>query len=156
MDRLNKVYLSERRKPLGEGTPPFAPFPAHVNVETFSFGLPGEKGERAGELVSPPKSWAQVEKESAAGMDLYLRSHRRFGPGVQELRHYASTPPDGFDANRVYGMPTPMDLRGTAVAKSLRWVQDQRKAAALPISSKRVEDLKERTQFQLGLPLDPY
>ncbi len=135
--------------------PPCAPFPAHV-LPDFSFGLVLDKGERAGTLVSPPKSWPQVDAEAAVGRELYLASHKSYSPGEQVSRNYYNVSPDGFDANRVYGMPTPMDIRGTAAARSLRWVHEDRKRLATPLGSKRVEEFKERTQPQLGLNLDPY
>ena len=63
----------------------------------------------AGGLINPNKTFADVEKESALGHELYVKSHADFNVGEKLLRSY--TEPN-FQNTAKFGIPTPHDNTG--------------------------------------------
>ena len=63
----------------------------------------------AGGLINPNKTFADVDKESALGHELYVKSHADFNVGEKLLRSY--TEPN-FQNTAKFGIPTPHDNTG--------------------------------------------
>ena len=107
----------------------------------------------AGGLINPNKTYAEVEQESAVGMDLYRQTHSNFDVGEKLHRGYTS--PSFYPDNK-FGKPTPHNNEGIKAKKSLKWLFETEQNKATKIVSKRVDDFRERSQPQLGLVHDPY
>jgi hypothetical protein len=106
----------------------------------------------AGELVNPPKDPLQIEAESIAEHPLYRYTHTDYFPGEQQHRSY---PYPSFNAGNKFGMPTPHDNSGRNMWRNIHWHYTDRCEKTTPITSKRLEDYRERYQPQLGKVLDP-
>ena len=65
----------------------------------------------AGGLINPNKTYAEVEKESALGHELYVKSHDDFNVGEKLIRSYTSP---NFQSTNKFGIPTPHDNTGKA------------------------------------------
>ena len=66
----------------------------------------------AGGLINPNKTYADVDKESGLGHELYVRSHADFNVGEKLKRSYTSP---NFQSAAKFGIPTPHDNTGNAV-----------------------------------------
>ena len=157
LEHQESIYRSHKTGPLGRQPAPVAPFPPHIDVRTHSFGMTQEKGERAGPIVNPRRTWPEIENEDVNEHPLYRKSHLDYWPGEQVNYNYRTNEEGGgYNPDKKYGKPTPMDQRGTAVKSALHWSQLARAELFTPIASKRIDDFKERTEQQLGQTLDPY
>ncbi|XP_053819874.1 EF-hand domain-containing family member B isoform X4 [Vidua chalybeata] len=105
----------------------------------------------AGELVNPPKTFEEVDKEAREGHDLYVLSHEDYYTGESVNRKYNSH----FDKSSVYGMETPHYEDGRNTAKTLNWVLDLDSKRAPHLVSKQSDDFKEKYQPLVGKALDP-
>lgn len=106
----------------------------------------------AGELVSPPKMYEQVQAEAAEAHDMYVYTHKDFDPGQQVTRQYGT---DHYSKNTQFGKPTPHDNAGAMTYKSLKWVHELESQKAAKVINKRLDDWREKFQDQLGMPRDP-
>lgn len=102
--------------------------------------------------MSPPKTYTQVENESAVAHDLYVFSHRAYDPGQQKTRKYPSA---HYVKNTQFGRPTPHDNAGAMTYQSLKWLHELESEKAAKTVNKRLDDWRERNQDQLGQPRDP-
>lgn len=106
----------------------------------------------AGGLINPNKTYAEVEAESAVGMELYRETHKNFDVG--EKLHRGYTQPSFFQ-DKKFGIPTPHNNEGIKVKKTLKWMHETEQEKATKIVSKRVDDFRERSQPILGQVHDP-
>ena len=106
----------------------------------------------AGELVSPPKPYDQVQSEANAAHDMYVYSHKDYHPAEQVHRKY---PSDHYSIHTQFGRPTPHDNAGSMTYKSLKWVHELQSEKASKIVNKRLDDWREKFQDQLGQTRDP-
>lgn len=152
LDRKEAHYASHIVAPLGKSHNQAVGLPKGLNPLEFTFGIPTELDTGAGGLINPNKTFADVEKESALGHELYVRSHDDFNPGEKLRRSY--TVPN-FQTTNKFGIPTPHDNTGLHLKKTLKWMTEAQQEKATPITSKRVDEFRERTQEQLGQVHDP-
>ena len=106
----------------------------------------------AGGLINPNKTYADVEAENSVAHDKYVLSHKDYYVGERVDRGY--TVPEYCSASR-FGKPTPHDISGKMVRKTLKWGHEVDKERATKIVSKRVDDFREKSQPQLGKVHDP-
>lgn len=151
-DRKEDIYASHVRAPLGVSHDQRKGLPRGLNRDQFTFGIPTELDIGAGGLINPNKTYAEVEQESAVGMDLYRQTHSNFDVGEKLHRGYTS--PSFYPDNK-FGKPTPHNNEGIKAKKSLKWLFETEQNKATKIVSKRVDDFRERSQPQLGLVHDP-
>lgn len=152
LDRKEKIYASHVRAPLGVSHDQSHGLPKGLNRDQFTFGIPTELDIGAGGLINPNKTYAEVEQESAVGMDLYRQTHSNFDVGEQLHRGYTSP---SFHPDSKFGIPTPHNNAGIKVKKTLKWLHETQQEKATKIVSKRVDDFRERSQPQLGQVHDP-
>jgi len=150
--RENSVYASQQRAPLGRSHDQRAGLPEGTNPYDKRFGLPTHKDVQAGELVNPPKLAKQVAEEAAEGEELYKISHSAFHVGESYNRKYDWS---RVPATSMFGIETPHDNRGLNVKKTLKWIGETQSEKAAQITSKRVDDFRERTMPQVGQVHDP-
>ncbi|XP_060065621.1 EF-hand domain-containing family member B-like [Ylistrum balloti] len=152
LDRKELIYASHLKAPLGTSHNQIPCLPKGLNKDEFTFGIPTELDIGAGGLINPNKTYAEVEKESAVGHELYRDTHSDYDVGEQHHRNYTST---GFNEKSKFGIPTPHSNDGRKVRQTLRWMSQAQQEKATKIVSKRVDDFRERTQPQLGTVHDP-
>ncbi|NWV08589.1 EFHB protein, partial [Ptilonorhynchus violaceus] len=150
-DMKEAIYSSNREAPLGRSHDQSSKLPKGLDIINTTFGIKVIKDLSAGEVVNPPKTAEEVDKEAREGHDLYVLSHEDYYVGEAINRKYNSH----FNKSFVYGMETPHFEDGRNTAKTLNWVLDLDSKRAPNVVSKRSDDFKEKFQPQLGKALDP-
>ncbi|OPJ82009.1 EF-hand domain-containing family member B [Patagioenas fasciata monilis] len=151
-DKKEAIYLSNREAPLGRSHDQSSMLPKGLDIINTTFGTKVIKDASAGELVNPPKTFEEVDKEAREGHDLYIVSHDDYYAGEAINRKYDSP---NFSKSFLYGIETPHFDDGRNVSKCLNWLCDLQSKRAAQIISKRSDDFKEKFQPQLGKVLDP-
>ncbi|NXB71890.1 EFHB protein, partial [Donacobius atricapilla] len=149
-DRKEAIYSSNREAPLGRSHDQSSKLPEGLDIINTTFGIKVFKDLTAGEIVNPPKTFEEVDKEAREGHDLYVRSHEDYYVGESVNRKYNSH----FDKSFVYGMETPHYEDGRNTAKTLNWVVDLDSKRAPHLVSKRSDDFKEKYQPVVGKVFD--
>ncbi|KAJ8290658.1 hypothetical protein GJAV_G00015970 [Gymnothorax javanicus] len=121
-------YFTCKKAPLGRSRDQSPHLPNGLDTLTTTFGLKNLKGLTAGELVNPPKTASQGEKESEP------IKRNKWSQPVKGCR---------------FGVPTTHANDGNAVAKSLCWINTR------VLVSKNSNDFREKFQPQIGKVLDP-
>ncbi|XP_039925437.1 EF-hand domain-containing family member B [Hirundo rustica] len=150
-DMKEAIYSSNREAPLGRSHDQSSKLPEGLDIINTTFGIKVFKDITAGEVVNPPKTFEEVEKEAREGHDLYVLSHEDYYVGEPVNRKYNSH----FDKSFVYGMETPHYEDGRNTAKTLNWVLDLDSKRAPHLVSKRSDDFKEKYQPLVGKVFDP-
>ncbi|XP_047926190.2 EF-hand domain-containing family member B isoform X1 [Anser cygnoides] len=151
-DRKEAIYFSNREAPLGKSHDQSPMLPKGLDITNTTFGVKIIQDAPAGELINPPKTFEEVDKETRKGHDLYIVSHNDYYAGEAINRKYDSP---NFSKSFVYGIETPHFKDGRNVSKSLNWLCDLQWKKAAKIVSKRSDDFKEKFQPQVGKVLDP-
>ncbi|XP_071285427.1 EF-hand domain-containing family member B isoform X3 [Agelaius tricolor] len=150
-DMKEAIYFSNREAPLGKSHDQSLKLPEGLDIIKTTFGIKFFKDLTAGELVNPPKTFEEVDKEAREGHDLYVLSHEDYYAGESVNRKYNSH----FDKSFVYGMETPHYEDGRNTAKTFNWVLDLDSKRAPHLVSKRSDDFKEKYQPLIGKVFDP-
>ncbi|NXY89752.1 EFHB protein, partial [Alcedo cyanopectus] len=119
------IYFSNRHAPLGRSHDQSSMLPHGLDVINSVFGKKVIKDVSAGELVNPPKTLEEVDKEAREGHDLYVVSHNDYYVEERINRRYDSP---NFSKSSVFGRKTPHFRDGRGVAKSLNWLCDLQSA----------------------------
>ncbi|KFP98309.1 EF-hand domain-containing family member B, partial [Leptosomus discolor] len=151
-DKKEAIYCSNRQAPLGRSHDQSSMLPKGLDIINTTFGMKVIQDISAGELINPPKTFEEVDKEAREGHDLYIVSHNDYYVGEAINRKYDSP---NFSKSSVYGIETPHFKDGRSVSKSLNWLYDPQAKRAAKIISKRSDDFKQKFQPQLGGVLDP-
>lgn len=109
--------MRDAKKPVLKSTALAEEHKTKLITSDLAFGEPSEHGGSAAECVNPDVSRAEIEALHQSQAELYRKSHGSYLPGEQVERGYNG----GFDKTAVCGVPTPQDMRGGGVAKTLRW-----------------------------------
>ncbi|XP_018765316.2 EF-hand domain-containing family member B [Serinus canaria] len=150
-DMKEAIYSSNREAPLGKSHDQSLKLPEGLDIINTTFGMKVFKDLTAGEVVNPPKTFEEVDKEAREGHDLYVLSHEDYYVGESVNRKYNSH----FDKSFVYGMETPHYEDGRNTAKTFNWVLDLDSKRAPYLVSKRSDDFKEKYQPLIGKVFDP-
>ncbi|NXY03363.1 EFHB protein, partial [Pteruthius melanotis] len=150
-DMKEAIYSSNRVAPLGRSHDQSSKLPEGLDIINTTFGIKVLKDLSAGEVVNPPKTFEEVDKEAREGHDLYVLSHEDYYVGERINRKYNSH----FDKSFVYGIVTPHYEDGRNTAKTLNWVLDLDSKRAPHLVSKQSDDFKEKYQPLVGKALDP-
>ncbi|NXD21995.1 EFHB protein, partial [Spelaeornis formosus] len=156
-DMKEAIYSSNREAPLGKSHDQSSRLPKDLDIINTTFGIKVFKDLTAGELVNPPKSFEEVDKEAREGHDLYVLSHEdyyvvpAFFAGEPVNRKYNSH----FNKSFVYGMETPHYDDGRSTANTLNWVLDLDSKRAPHLVSIRSDDFKKKYQPLVGKVFDP-
>ncbi|NXY70130.1 EFHB protein, partial [Glareola pratincola] len=151
-NKKEAIYFSNRQAPLGRSHDQSSMLPEGLDIINTTFGTKVIHDASAGELINPPKTFEEVDKDSRKGHDLYIVSHNDYYVGEAIDRKYDSP---NFSKSFVYGIETPHFKDGRSVSQSLNWLSDLESKRAAKIVSKRSDDFKEKFQPQLGKVLDP-
>ncbi|XP_038151317.1 EF-hand domain-containing family member B [Cyprinodon tularosa] len=136
------IYASNRKAPLGRT--PVTDLPAWYSEKT-TFGLKTVKGQDARQLINPPKTTEELEKEALEGHEAYIQSHNSYFPGEQIDRKYES---NNFNKKSCFGIPTPHFSDGRNLCKALRGLDSCR--INFPNPSWKRAGTKEKLALQLG------
>ncbi|NXG40568.1 EFHB protein, partial [Psilopogon haemacephalus] len=121
-DKKEAIYFSNRQGPLGRSHDQSSMLPKGLDVINTTFGIKVIQDISAGELINPPKTFEEVDKEAREGHDLYIVSHNDYYPvfstGEAINRKYDSP---SFSKSFAYGIKTPHFKDGRGVSKSLKW-----------------------------------
>ncbi|XP_025933931.1 EF-hand domain-containing family member B [Apteryx rowi] len=149
-DKKEAIYFSNRQAALGRSHDQTPMLPTGFDITNTTFGRTVIQDVSGGELINPPKTFEEVDREAREGHDLYIMSHNDYYVGEAINRKHDSP---NFDRSCVFGKETPRFEDGRNVSRSLNWLLDLKKKAA-KIVSKRSDDFKEKFQPQLGKVLD--
>ncbi|XP_030640934.1 EF-hand domain-containing family member B [Chanos chanos] len=146
------VYASNQRAPLGKSQKQGPGLPNWVDADKTTFGVKSLEPLKASEIVNPPKTAEQVEKEALEAHQQYIRSHNAYFAGERVDRKYDWT---SYGKDSRFGVPTPHYNDGRNVSKSLHWRSDTQLGNSAKCVSRRCDDFRERTQPQIGKVHDP-
>ncbi|CAH8552095.1 unnamed protein product [Schistosoma turkestanicum] len=128
------IYESIRKRPLG-CSPIQQHIPAHLDKYKTTFGIKTEKGDKAGDLINPPRKRMDIINEELQNHEHYLISHKHLFPGEQAHRNYKN-----FDDKKVFGMQTNLNRQGILVRQAMNWILNDNDDV-----SGKVKDLKHDT-----------
>ncbi|XP_062423603.1 EF-hand domain-containing family member B [Rhea pennata] len=151
-DQKEAIYFSNRQAALGRSHDQTPMLPTGLDITNTTFGRTVIRDVSGGELINPPKTFEEVDKEAREGHDLYIISHNDYYVGEAINRKYDSP---NFNRSCVFGEETPHFEDGRNVSRSLIWLIDLQSKKAAKIVSKQSDDFKEKFQPQLGKVLDP-
>ncbi|KFV82065.1 EF-hand domain-containing family member B, partial [Struthio camelus australis] len=151
-DKKEAIYFSNREAALGRSHDQTSMLPTGFDITNTTFGGTVIRDVSGGELINPPKTFEEVDKEAREGHDLYVVSHGDYYVGEAINRKYDSP---NFNRSCVFGKETPHFEDGRSVSRCLNWLLDVQLKKAAKIVSKRSDDFKEKFQPQLGKVLDP-
>ncbi|XP_040449508.1 EF-hand domain-containing family member B [Falco naumanni] len=151
-DKKEAIYFSNREASLGRSHDQSCMLPKGLDIINTTFGTKVIQEVSAGELINPPKTFEEVDKEAREGHDLYIVSHNDYYVGEAINRKYDSP---NFSKSFVYGIETPHFKDGRSVSKSLKWLNDLQSKTEAKIVSKQSDGFKGKFQPQLGKGLDP-
>lgn len=151
-EKVESIYGSKAKAPLGRSHDQSKGLPSGLHPEQTRFGRATIRDDSAGDIVSPQKSVQQVTRESQEGKELYKKSHNDYEVGEMMDRDYDWSK---FTKGSLYGVPTPHDNSGSGVKSALHWLHLARSEKAAQLVSKRVDEFRERNQPQLGKVHDP-
>lgn len=112
------VYSSHQKAPLGRSHDQHSGLPVWFDDHTI-FGVKTSRGMDVRELLNPPKTSAEVEKEAQDAHQLYVHSHNSYFVGERINRKYDRP---HFSRDSVFGLPTPHFDDGRNLAKTLHWI----------------------------------
>ncbi|XP_032938244.1 EF-hand domain-containing family member B [Catharus ustulatus] len=150
-DMKEAIYSSNREAPLGRSHDQSSKLPEGLDIINTTFGIKVFKDLTAGEVVNPPKTFEEVDKEAREGHELYVLSHEDYDVGEPVNRKYNSH----FNKSFIYGMETPHYEDGRNTAETLNWILDLDSKRAPHLVSKRSDDFKEKYQHLVGKVHDP-
>ncbi|CAG6013818.1 unnamed protein product [Menidia menidia] len=138
------VYASRKKAPLGRSRDQ-RELPTWVNDRT-TFGVKTLRELDACEIINPPKTSEELERETREGHDAYIRSHNAYFVGEQIDRKY-----DGgkYSKDSRFGIPTPHFTDGRNLGKTLQWIGEPKKFSN-PNSVWRRSGNKEKLAQQIG------
>ncbi|XP_054846788.1 EF-hand domain-containing family member B [Eublepharis macularius] len=150
--KKESIYLSNREAPLGKCHDLTSRLPKGLDVTNTTFGITTMREGPGGEVINPPKTFEEINKEALEGHELYVASHNDYFVGEPMNRKYD---PSTFHRFNLYGKETPHFNDGRNVARTLRWLHETQMKKSAKIVSKISDDFKEKFQPQLGKVLDP-
>ncbi|XP_025020964.1 EF-hand domain-containing family member B [Python bivittatus] len=150
--KKESVYLSSREAPLGKSHDQSLRLPKGLDVNHTRFGVSIKRDTSAEEVINPPKTFDEVQKEAQEGHELYVLTHNDYYVGETVNRKYN---PSTFNRFNLYGKETPHFNDGRNIGRTLRWLHDLQMKKSAQIVSKISDDFKEKFQPQVGKVHDP-
>ncbi|CAF1548768.1 unnamed protein product [Rotaria magnacalcarata] len=152
---LNELVYERNRHRMQQDTL----LPPAIDRYKTTFGLVSKASDRAGDVVNPKKSQAQIEYEFEQPRSMYLFSHKEFEPGEQLERHYQN---GELIRKQTHGVPTPVYSDGRHARESLIWVRPNHSTTLVQKDvhehdESRSDNSAIRTRrflAQTGLPID--
>ncbi|XP_041843357.1 EF-hand domain-containing family member B [Melanotaenia boesemani] len=117
------VYTSRKKAPLGRSCDQHTGLPSWYNEKT-TFGVKTIKGLSVHEIINPPKTREEVEKEAQEGHKAYIRSHNAYFVGEKIDRKYDWS---HYSKDNSFGIQTPHFTDGRSVGKNLQWLGETQK-----------------------------
>ncbi|KAF7643712.1 hypothetical protein LDENG_00234920 [Lucifuga dentata] len=112
------VYASTQKAPLGRSHHQRDGLPTWYNDQTI-FGVKSGRGLGVCELINPPKTAEELEKEAQEGHKNYIRSHNAYFVGERIDRKYDWC---CYSKGSRFGISTPHFHDGRKAAKSVCWL----------------------------------
>ncbi|XP_041650213.1 EF-hand domain-containing family member B [Cheilinus undulatus] len=139
-------YTSNKKAPLGQSHAQQDGLPSWYNNNT-TFGVKVVKGSDVREIIHPPKTTEEVEKEAQEGHESYIRSHKAYFVGERIDRKYDWS---HYSKDSRFGILTPHFNDGRDTCKTLRWLGESQKFYNPRTGWKRSGN-REKIMAQLGL-----
>ncbi|XP_051722172.1 EF-hand domain-containing family member B isoform X2 [Ctenopharyngodon idella] len=149
--QLQEVTINQKA-PLGRSQVQGPGLPNWIDPEKTAFGVTTLQFSNGGEVINPPKTTHQVEKEADEGHQLYIHSHGSYFVGERVDRKYNWS---RYGRESRFGVPTPHHNDGRNISRSLHWPSDTLMHNSAKLVSKRCDDFREKTQPQTGKVHDP-
>ncbi|XP_062841858.1 EF-hand domain-containing family member B [Trichomycterus rosablanca] len=141
-----------KKAPLGRSQVNSLGLPHGLDLEETTFGIKTIYTLSAGELINPPKTAEQVEKEVKEEHEHYICSHNSYFVGERINRRYD---PGTYREDSMFGMLTPHNNDGLNARRALQWPCDTQRNHSAKLVSKLCDDFRERTQPHVGRVHDP-
>ncbi|NXX83725.1 EFHB protein, partial [Urocolius indicus] len=151
-DKKEAIYFSNRQASLGRSHDQSSMLPKGLDIINTTFGKKVIKDVSAGELINPPKTFEEVDKEAREGHDLYIVSHSDYYEGEAIDRKYEAP---NFSKSFVYGIKTPHSKDGRGVSKCLNWLCDLQSKSTAKVVSEQTDDFEEEFRPHVRKVLDP-
>ncbi|XP_061530750.1 EF-hand domain-containing family member B [Phycodurus eques] len=136
------VYASQQRAPLGS-TPNRCGLPAWYNEQT-TFGIKTHRNVDAVNVIYPPKTAEELDKEEQESHQAYVRSHNRYFVGEQIDRKY------NYNKDSCFGIKTPYYKDGRSVGRSLHWLGESTRLHNPNPEWQRSPGSREKLEGQIG------
>ncbi|XP_077431631.1 EF-hand domain-containing family member B isoform X2 [Vanacampus margaritifer] len=136
------VYTSQHKAPLGRG-PDRAGLPTWYNEGT-RFGIKTHPDDNAGNVIYPPKTLGDLEKEEKEAHKVYVRSHNGYFVGEQIDRKY------NYNKDSCFGIKTHCQKGGHYVDRNLRWFGESTRLYHANPTWKRSPDSRQKLEQQIG------
>ncbi|XP_067253921.1 EF-hand domain-containing family member B [Chanodichthys erythropterus] len=149
--QLQEVTINQKA-PLGRSQVQGSGLPGWIDPEKTAFGVTTLQFSNGGEVINPPKTAHQVEKEANEGHQLYIHSHGSYLVGERVDRKYNWS---HYGRESRFGVPTPHHNDGRNISRSLHWPSDTLMQNSAKLVSKRCDNFREKTQPQTGKVHDP-
>ncbi|XP_061442126.1 EF-hand domain-containing family member B isoform X2 [Rhineura floridana] len=120
-EKKESIYLSTREIPLGRSHDQSLRLPKGLDVTNTRFGVTTLREGPGGEVINPPKTFDEVQRDAEQGHELYVVTHNDYHVGEPMNRKYN---PSTFSRLNLYGKETPHFNDGRNVARTLRWLHD--------------------------------
>ncbi|XP_076868516.1 EF-hand domain-containing family member B isoform X2 [Brachyhypopomus gauderio] len=146
------IYDSSQKAPLGRSQLKGPGLPVHLDYTKTAFGVKSLLPSNGGEIINPPKSVEQVEKEALEAHKNYVVSHNSYFAGECVDRSYD---PKTYRKDSRFGVATPHRNDGYSAARSFQWLCDTQKHYSAKFVPKQCDNFRERTQPQIGKVHDP-
>ncbi|XP_056331646.1 EF-hand domain-containing family member B [Danio aesculapii] len=153
LQQLQEISHSTNQKaPLGRSQVQGPGLPSWLNPEKTTFGVTTLCFSNGGEVINPPKTADEVKKEAGEGHQLYIRSHGSYFVGEHVDRKYNWS---HYGRESRFGVSTPHYNDGRNISKCLHWPCDSLMHNSAKLAPERCDDLREKTQSQIGKVHDP-
>ncbi|XP_073340783.1 EF-hand domain-containing family member B [Pagrus major] len=117
------VYASSQKGPVGRSHDQRVGLPTWCNDKT-TYGVENVSGVDVGEIINPPKTAEELERETQDGHDAYIRSHNAYLVGERIDRKYNWS---HCSRDSRFGIITPHFNDGRNLGKTLHWLGETQK-----------------------------
>ncbi|CAJ1062967.1 EF-hand domain-containing family member B [Xyrichtys novacula] len=138
-------YISSKKAPLGKSHALRSGLPSWFDDRT-TFGVKTEKETDVREIIQPPKTTEELEKEAEEAHESYIRSHNAYFVGERIDRKYDWS---RFGKDSRFGILTPHFNDGREMCKTLRWLGESQKFYDSKFLLKRSAN-REKLMAQIG------
>uniref|UniRef100_A0A671WIF7 EF-hand domain family, member B n=1 Tax=Sparus aurata TaxID=8175 RepID=A0A671WIF7_SPAAU len=117
------VFASSQKGPLGRSHDQSAGLPTWCNDKN-TYGVKTVRGVDLREIINPPKTAEELEREAQEGHNAYIRSHNAYFVGERIDRKYNWS---DYSKDGRFGIITPHFNDGRNLGKTLHWLGETQK-----------------------------
>ncbi|XP_019734291.1 EF-hand domain-containing family member B isoform X1 [Hippocampus comes] len=143
LQEFSEAVIASQKAALQGRSPNPAGLPTWYNEQT-TFGIKTLRDVDAANLIYPPKTLEELEKEEQEAHKVYVRSHNGYFVGEQKDRKY------NYDKGICFGIQTPFCKDGRQVSRSLHWLGESTRLYNPNPEWKRSPNSREKLEQQIG------